>query len=121
MHLMATNLAMWIHIVIKESVLELSHVDHENSNPEEVTYTTLFLLVFGSKLSLFQWPNITRPNITTEQTDTDNIPMCDGLDSEILGDQTLATINPYLSPFAIEFLLVGACVAYVMFQKIGKG
>ena len=35
MHLLATNLAMWIHIVIKESVLEISHVqDHEDSTPE---------------------------------------------------------------------------------------
>ena len=45
--------------------------------------------------------------------------MCNGLHSEILGDQTLAVVNPYLSPFAIEFSLVGACVAYAMFQKIG--
>ena len=35
MHLLATNLAMWIHIVIKESVLEISHFqDHEDSIPE---------------------------------------------------------------------------------------
>ena len=45
--------------------------------------------------------------------------MCNGLHSEILGDQTLAVVNPYLSPFAIEFSLIGACVAYAMFQKIG--
>ena len=45
--------------------------------------------------------------------------MCNGLHSEILGDQTLAVVNPYLSPFAIEFSLIGACVAYAMYQKIG--
>ena len=53
--------------------------------------------------------------------DVESPPLCDGFDSEILGNHTLATVNPYLSPFAIEFLLVGVCVAYAMFQKIGRG
>ena len=90
MHLLATNLAMWIHIVIKESVLEISHVDDDHEN-------------------------------STQRNSTESPPLCDGFDSEILGSHTLATVNPYLSPFAIEFLLVGVCVAYAMFQKIGRG
>ena len=36
MHLMATNLSLWIHIVIKESVMEINHADHEYAPPEEV-------------------------------------------------------------------------------------
>ena len=59
MHLLATNLAMWIHIVIKESVLEISHVDddHENSTQlntciEEVTFTIHFHFVSVANLPI---------------------------------------------------------------------
>ena len=47
-------------------------------------------------------------------------PPCDGLDSAILGDQTLAYVNPYLFPCAIEFALIGACFFIAMSKNIGK-
>ena len=52
--------------------------------------------------------------------DGDCPPACDGLDSAILGDQTLAYVNPYLFPCAIEFALIGACFFYAMSKNIGK-
>ena len=36
MHLMATNLSMWIHIVIKESILEIGHIEHEEDSSRKV-------------------------------------------------------------------------------------
>ena len=52
--------------------------------------------------------------------DGDCPPPCDGLDSDILGDQTLAYVNPYLFPCAIEFALIGACFSIAMYKNIGK-
>ena len=46
-------------------------------------------------------------------------PACDGLNSDILGHHTLAIVNPFLFPFAIEFALTGAIISYHMFNKIG--
>ena len=51
-------------------------------------------------------------------TDDDGPPACDGLDSDILGYQTLAYVNPYIFPCAIEFALIGACFFIAVFASI---
>jgi len=92
MHLMATNLSLWIHIVIKESILEIGHIEDGHATRCSGGYAE----------------------------DGDCPPPCDGLDSAILGDQTLAYVNPYLFPCAIEFALIGACFFIAMSKNIGK-
>ena len=42
MHLMATNLAMWIHIVIKESILEIGHIENEEDSSRKVNQIKVF-------------------------------------------------------------------------------
>jgi hypothetical protein len=45
---------------------------------------------------------------------------CDGSNSQVLGDVSLADISPYLFPCAIEFALIGAAFSFSMWKKVGK-
>ena len=94
MHLVGTNISLWIHIVIKETILEINHAEHiaDSSNS-----------TYGSD----------------EGESDDYPPFCDGFESDTLGDGTLSNVNPYLFPLAIEFALIGAIFFYHMFKKIG--
>ena len=95
MHLLATNLNMWLHVVVKESISEINHAEHEQEQHGQ------------ANLTIFQY------------SDEDGPPACDGSDSEILGYQKISQINVYLYPFAIEFTLIGAIFFYTMYKKIG--
>ena len=44
---------------------------------------------------------------------------CQAFHTKILGD-ALTKATPYLYPFIIEFALIGASVAYIMSNHIGK-
>ena len=56
MHLMATNLSLWIHIVIKESVMEINHAEHEYPSTEEVIGEENFVfLKFPNLISCFSF------------------------------------------------------------------
>ena len=90
MHLVGTNISLWIHIVVKESILEINHAEH-----------------------------ITNSTYGTEYESDEDSPYCDGFDSDVLGNGTLSNVNPYLFPLAIEFALIGAIFFYHMFTKIG--
>ena len=92
MHLLATNLNLWLHIVVKESIVEIDHAQHEDDEG-------------GHKLRF--------------DSDDDGPPSCDGLNSEILGLETISEINIYLYPFAIEFALIGAILFFTMYRKVG--
>ena len=93
MHLVGTNISLWIHIVVKESILEINHAEHITDSSNS-TYGTV------------------------GESD-DDPPFCDGFESDILGDGTLSNVNPFLFPLAIEFALIGAIFFYHMFTKIG--
>ena len=44
---------------------------------------------------------------------------CNDFHSKILGDRLLGS-TPYFYPFIVEFALIGASVAYIMSNHIGK-
>ena len=95
MHLVGTNLTLWLHIVLKESLLEINHAE-----------------------DLQDSSNSTHGVHDDGDNDFDDLPHCDGFDSDILGDGTLSLVNPFLFPFAIEFVLIGAIFFFHMFKKI---
>ena len=91
---MATNISLWIHIVIKESILEINHAQHseDSSNSTHGVYS-----------------------------DSDDYPpSCDGYTSDILGDGTLSVVNPFIFPFAIEFALTGAIFFFHMSKTLDR-
>lgn len=94
MHLVGTNISLWIHIVVKESILEINHAEHITDSSNS-TYDS------------------------NGENDEDT-PFCDGFESDILGEGTLSMVNPYLFPLAIEFALIGAIFFYHMFKTVEK-
>ena len=94
--------------------MEINHAEHEYPAPKEVFGGLMLMNIsdfdMSSQFAHFKFGRI--EHVTP--------PACDGLQSGILGHHTLATVNPYLFPFAIEFALTGAIISYAMFNKIGS-
>ena len=91
MHLLATNLNLWLQIVVNESIVEIDHAQHGEEGE----------------------------HLLSLRSDDDGPPSCDGLDSEILGLETISEVNIYLYPLAIEFALIGAIFFFTMYRKVG--
>ena len=86
-------------MIVKESMLEINHALHPADGHGFANGTNSF---------------------SDSSSDHDEAPNCDGLDSEVLGNHTLADVSLYLFPCAIEFSLIGASVFYTMWKKVGR-
>lgn len=49
----------------------------------------------------------------------DQIDMCDGYNSTVLGDAIMVS-SPYIFPFVVEFALIGAAIFFSMYRHVGK-
>ncbi|XP_073999455.1 proton channel OtopLc-like isoform X2 [Rhodnius prolixus] len=134
MHLAATNLALWIRLVIWESGMEWIYFiylaisgSYVNSVP-----TPLQLKGFPKSLTFFKHVRSTRSLTLANATglrDTYNpvsdvhiaqvVALHDCLNTNTLG-QLWTSSMPFLYPFIVQFSIIAAGVTYVMGQNVGK-
>lgn len=86
MHIVATNLILWIRTLVYESVEEIAKIQSEMNDTLEVLKSTT---------------------------------NCSQHRHQVVQD-VLTKAAPYLFPFIIEYLLIGAGVAFLMDRHIGK-
>ena len=105
MHVVATNIIIWIRTLIKESLEEIEVYEVEatkygtpeqNIDPEKCDYLLARMLKMEERKEI-----------------------CNRHSHNFLPDDILSKSSPYLYPFIIEYSLIGASVAYVMSSHIG--
>jgi len=107
MHLVATNIIIWIRTLIKESLEEIEEYEETETkhgtvlrhteNPEQCDFLLDRMRVM-------------------EKMNED----CHEYSRNFLRDDILTVSSPYLYPFIIEYSLIGASVAYIMSNHIGR-
>ncbi|XP_022252147.1 otopetrin-1-like, partial [Limulus polyphemus] len=97
MHMVATNLCVWLRTLGKETLYEIS----EELIKSEQTNLLEELIV----------------PIKDNSTKRNNTNICQKTD--IMGD-IVSHSSPFLYPFIVEYSLIGAAILYVMWQNIGK-
>ena len=106
MHVVSTNIILWIRTLIKESLEEIE--EYEESVTEH-----------GTKLrteSADQCDFLLERMKVMEKMGED----CKEFSRNFLRDDILILTSPYLFPFIIEYSLIGASVAYIMSNHIGR-
>lgn len=96
MHIVATNVCVWIRTLGKETLQEM--VDHHVTSGTGIILEELILPF--------------RENFSSNETNP-----CQKLD--IMGS-IVSDSSPFLYPFIVEYSLIGAAVLYVMWKNIGK-
>ncbi|KAK6626256.1 hypothetical protein RUM43_006563 [Polyplax serrata] len=121
MHLAATNLALWIRLVIWESGNEWTHYLHlslkDNGRTSEIP-TPLHLRGFPKFITrrerdLDGYQTVSNDHITQVVT----LHQC--LNTNSLG-QLWTSSMPFLYPFIIQFSIIAAAVTYIMGQNVAK-
>ncbi|XP_076338177.1 proton channel OtopLc-like [Tachypleus tridentatus] len=97
MHMVATNICIWLRTLGKETLYEISTKLMKNGK------TNLM-----EELLVPARDNNTRINETNICQKTDII------------DDIVSQASPFLYPFTVEFSLIGSAVLYVMWKNIGK-
>ncbi|XP_064482142.1 proton channel OtopLc-like isoform X4 [Ornithodoros turicata] len=103
MHVVATNICVWIRTLGKETLQEIN--EHHLRNGRGSTLEEL-LLPFRGLTSLAE--NATSRNLSNP---------CEKQD--IMGT-IVSDSSPFLYPFIVEYSLISAAVLYVMWKNIGK-
>ncbi|CAN8032659.1 unnamed protein product [Ixodes persulcatus] len=104
MHVVATNICVWIRTLGKETLQEIN--EHHLKNGRGSTLEEL-ILPFRVQRSPLSPENVTR-NFTNP---------CEKQD--IMGT-IVSDSSPFLYPFIVEYSLISAAVLYVMWKNIGK-
>lgn len=104
MHVVATNICVWIRTLGKETLHEIN--EHHLKNGRGSTLEEL-ILPFRAQGSYLPVENMTR-NFTNP---------CEKQD--IMGT-IVSDSSPFLYPFIVEYSLISAAVLYVMWKNIGK-
>lgn len=104
MHVVATNICVWIRTLGKETLQEIN--EHHLKNGRGSTLEEL-ILPFRVQRSRFSQEN-TSQNFTNP---------CEKQD--IMGT-IVSDSSPFLYPFIVEYSLISAAVLYVMWKNIGK-
>ncbi|XP_021931664.1 otopetrin-2-like isoform X3 [Zootermopsis nevadensis] len=125
MHIVATNLCVWIRTLVLESIKEITNNENRKYLSAVIsttaTTTTATLLPdrhLGSG-SPTEAENIASllPQALTSNVTMDSVPACGRVN--IMGS-IVQDSAPYLFPFIIEYSLIGAAVIYVMWRHIGR-
>eukprot|EP00095_Tigriopus_kingsejongensis_P008828 maker-scaffold280_size224562-snap-gene-0.11 protein:Tk08828 transcript:maker-scaffold280_size224562-snap-gene-0.11-mRNA-1 annotation:"protein otpl-8" len=110
MHVVATNLIVWVHAIITESLHEFEEAAaHQSSliNATDTNVTNIDLNLacddFGQRMKMVYELN----------------HKCDKYKAKIFG-YPLSKTSHFLYPFIIEFALIGASVFFVMWRHIGR-
>merc|ERR1719189_1193720 len=108
MHVVATNIIIWIRTLIKESLEEIEEYEHGEKHHKELAEISEhgeekqcdFLLSRMEKMEEMK-------------------AECMEHSRHFLPENILSLSSPYLYPFIIEYSLIGASVAYIMSKHIG--
>uniref|UniRef100_A0A2A4JGJ4 Otopetrin n=1 Tax=Heliothis virescens TaxID=7102 RepID=A0A2A4JGJ4_HELVI len=111
MHVVATNICVWIRTLVLESLKEIT--DYHVKNPQG--YSGEGVLGMTNSSEIFE--SFDGLNPAALIANIDNTTVCGR--NPIMG--TIVTDSaPYLYPFIIEYSLIGAAVIYVMWKHIGR-
>lgn len=105
MHLVATNIIIWIRTLVKESLEEIE--EYEES---ETQHGTILRTESAEQCDFL----LERMKVMEKMTEN-----CKEFSRNFLRDDILTLTSPYLYPFIIEYSLIGASVAYIMSNHIG--
>ncbi|XP_076362773.1 proton channel OtopLc-like isoform X2 [Tachypleus tridentatus] len=97
MHMVATDLCVWLRTLGKETLYEISE---ELIQREKINFLEELIVP-----------------IKDNSTKTNNTNICQK--TNIMGD-IVSHSSPFLFPFIVEYSLIGAAILYVMWQNIGK-
>ncbi|CAH2979551.1 unnamed protein product [Chilo suppressalis] len=111
MHVVATNICVWIRTLVLESLKEITdyHVKNPLGLPGEGALGT------NNSTEIFE--SFDNLNPAALIANIDNTTVCGR--NPIMGT-IVSDSAPYLYPFIIEYSLIGAAVIYVMWKHIGR-
>ena len=106
MHVVATNIVIWIRTLIKESLEEIEEYEVElpkhMESLENIDDKQNCDILLERMLQMEQMKEVCREH-----------------SRNFLPNDILSKSSPYLYPFIIEYSLIGASVAYIMSNHIG--
>ncbi|EEB11451.1 predicted protein [Pediculus humanus corporis] len=121
MHLAATNLALWIRLVIWESGNEWTHyvfLSINDKNYESDVPTPLHLRSFPKFITRVDKDSLPYHVVSNEHINqVVSLHQC--LNTNSLG-QLWTSSMPFLYPFIIQFSIIAAAVTYIMGQNVAK-
>nr|XP_014286683.1 uncharacterized protein LOC106687351 isoform X8 [Halyomorpha halys] len=132
MHIVATNLCVWIRTLVLESLKEISGYLERNlttASPSTASFANEFPS-FGRPAALTQLSTPVSPVINWDHIGDSPLAPQALIDHRSLSSENCERNNimgtivqdsaPYLFPFIIEYSLIGAAVIYVMWRHIGR-
>ncbi|XP_062527734.1 proton channel OtopLc isoform X10 [Bombyx mori] len=111
MHVVATNICVWIRTLVLESLKEIT--DYHVKNPLGVPGEG----ILGNNKTTVIFESFDNLNPAALIANIDNTTVCGR--NPIMGT-IVSDSAPYLYPFIIEYSLIGAAVIYVMWKHIGR-
>lgn len=111
MHIVATNIILWIRTLIKESLEEIAEIEHEHESARSINESEMQTLGHAHN-ECNQFLESIKKSEHAEEA-------CLEFKNDILG-KAIERTTPYLYPFIIEFALIGASVTFIMSSHIGK-
>ncbi|XP_012223866.1 proton channel OtopLc-like [Linepithema humile] len=128
-HLAATNVAVWVRLVIWDSAQEWTYFVHLAQHEQETSISPLNLRGFPGSLTRQSRDLIDEPTtkanfrpyqpVSNEQI-SQVIALQECLNTNTLG-QLWTSSMPFLYPFIVQFSLIAAAVTFVMGQNVGRG
>ncbi|XP_026746631.1 proton channel OtopLc-like isoform X5 [Trichoplusia ni] len=111
MHVVATNICVWIRTLVLESLKEIT--DYHVKNPQG--YAGEGVLGMTNSSEIFESFDGLNPAALIANIDNTTVCGRNPIMGTIVSDSA-----PYLYPFIIEYSLIGAAVIYVMWKHIGR-
>ncbi|XP_075592141.1 proton channel OtopLc-like isoform X2 [Dermatophagoides farinae] len=119
MHLVATNICVWIRTLGKEALHELKSNSSNLSLPESSSSSSSFSNDFTTKTKS-NVMSTSIGNITVNHfSHTINSTYFQCQNENVMGS-ILLNASPYLYPFIVEYSLIAAAFLYIMWSSIGK-
>ncbi|XP_039279342.1 proton channel OtopLc isoform X8 [Nilaparvata lugens] len=134
MHIVATNLCVWIRTLVLESLKEITgYLQKNNSTLQRIFPTSSVVQNLNHEFSILG--STSKPQVFWDDITGDSplAPVASALVSSNgtnIDPETCGRVNimgnivqdsaPYLFPFIIEYSLIGAAVIYVMWRHIGR-
>ncbi|XP_075676725.1 proton channel OtopLc-like isoform X1 [Dermatophagoides pteronyssinus] len=116
MHLVATNICVWIRTLGKEALHELkSNSSNVFTKPE----SSLFLNDFAANTKSNVLSSSVGNNTINQISHTINSTYFQCQNENVMGS-ILLNASPYLYPFIVEYSLIAAAFLYIMWSSIGK-
>ncbi|XP_029174836.1 proton channel OtopLc-like isoform X1 [Nylanderia fulva] len=129
-HLAATNVAVWVRLVIWDSAQEWTYFVHLAQHEQETSASPLSLRGFPGSLTRQSRDLILDDSPTRESNFRAYQPVSNEQISQVIALQECLNTNtlgqlwtssmPFLYPFIVQFSLIAAAVTFVMGQNVGR-